>query len=335
VSIHRTSAKKETAAMDDRAFDNLTRIFGGARSRRQVLRRLGAGLAGALVGSVGLQRRAAACARDQDCGAQQYCETNGQCVCHEEFCRNVNGCCDEEQNCRTEQSEDFCGRDGGPCAQCSAIEVCMDLGESIECVCVREDNPCGSRNCGIAIDRCGNSHFCGEDGNTTDCPPGQTCDGDGICRCTNASCGAINGCCAADETCKTANSNNFCGKSGDPCTECTAPESCDSSGVCTGCEPEPKPCGKRKCGEVTDSCGNVVQCGPNDGACAKGGTTCCDGACVNIESNSNNCGGCGIACPSGTVCAACKGDCTAQPIATCCPKKEKTNCGGVCIKGRC
>jgi hypothetical protein len=318
--------------MDDRAFDNLVRLLGGARSRRQVLRRLGTGLAGALAGAVGLQQRAGAvaCTRDQDCGATQYCETNGQCVCHAELCRNTNGCCDEDQNCRTEQSEDFCGRDGSLCAQCSAIEVCQDTGESFACVCQREDNPCGSRQCGIVTDRCGNSHLCGADGNTADCPAGQTCDAEGVCHCTKASCGAINGCCASDETCKTANSNNFCGKSGDACAACTGLDTCDNSGVCA-CEPEANPCGNRECGEATDRCGNTVKCGPNNGDCANG-RGCCSGACVDLTTDKEHCGTCAASpCTATQVCSPCTGSCSGQDVARCCPTGKRTNCGGKCV----
>ncbi len=66
----------------NRRFDELTRSLARSVTRRKALRRLGTGLAGALLASLGLPPRAWAdktCATNADCGTGHLC-CSGVCV---------------------------------------------------------------------------------------------------------------------------------------------------------------------------------------------------------------------------------------------------------------
>lgn len=127
---------------------------------------------------------------------------------------------------------------------------------------------CHGKNCGEAVNACGDSVSCGE------CTPPQTCGGGGapnVCGgpgCTPTTCAAAGKNCGAID--------DGCGETA-PCGECRAPETCGGGGqanVC-GCRPDnAAACAEKNCGEAVNNCGQTVSCGECTApeTCGGGGT---------------------------------------------------------------
>ena len=65
--------KRGEAAMEDRRFDDLTKALAAPTTRRQALKRLGVGLAGALAGAFGLGRAEVAAQEESKCKPLGVC----------------------------------------------------------------------------------------------------------------------------------------------------------------------------------------------------------------------------------------------------------------------
>jgi hypothetical protein len=109
--------------MEHRRFDEIARQIGVGRSRRQVLKLLGGGLAAGLLGAARRDRAAA-----QTCGVLgDECTGNEDCcnglVCFEALCDNPSGLCMSDG--------EFCGSEGLECCEgltctndyCTATEL--------------------------------------------------------------------------------------------------------------------------------------------------------------------------------------------------------------------
>jgi hypothetical protein len=112
-------------------------------------------------------------------------------------------------------------------------------------------------------------------------------------------------------------------------------------GQCATCPQGPTRCegtacvcnsGLRNCSGVCTTCPSGGQCSGTNCVCPSGQTNC-GGTCVDLKTDPH-CGVCGTNCPDTSICAACKGDCTGQAVAQCCPTTKRTNCGGTCTNLR-
>jgi hypothetical protein len=284
--------------MDDRAFDNLARRLGGAGSRRQVVRRLGAGLAGALAGTIGVQRAA----RAQGCITPDDCEP---LECHATICDAACSCCTYAQ------LDDGTSCDGGIC--CGG--VCRPNGQC----CATGD--CSPETCQtVSCDT--DEHICRYSNQRTGtaCSTGGCCE-NGVCNKNKKPCGSecINqdACCTSSRpgclppACQTAT-----------CTSgtCTYQNASDGSGCEFG----------TCCGGACTTCPSGGQCTGTSCVCPSGQQTC-GGACTNVTTDEANCGRCGNQCADGSICAVCRGDCDGKAVAKCCPSTRRTNCSGVCV----
>nr|MBA2752910.1 hypothetical protein [Chloroflexia bacterium] len=111
--------------MDDQRFDELTRALAGARSRRQVIKNLAGGLAGAFAGALGLGANATA----QTGPGGSDCGNNGQSCTAQQCCGGFTCLVDG-----TSGTEKFCCPDGNVCGQCCLPAGGVCLGGR-ECTC--------------------------------------------------------------------------------------------------------------------------------------------------------------------------------------------------------
>jgi hypothetical protein len=147
------------------------------------------------------------------------------------------------------------------------------------------------------------------------CPAGSECSNDLCCPAGQVGCGAV--CCAAGQRCV----EGVCSSGGTGGNTDTGPSGCAAGqtlcgGACVDLQSDGKHCGA--CGKVCDS-GLFCSQGSCVEGCPPG-LTACGGGCVNLQSDRNNCGVCGRTCPSGQRCdigacvcpsglAACSGIC--------------------------
>ncbi len=251
--------------------------------RRESLKRLGAVLAGAIFGSLGLKQAVAG--RNSDpCKAFCRCRNKSQqsqCI---EACRACNndtshlyGNCGYFGCCNATVCEDNYGK------------YCTDLD--------RDPDNCG--NCGNACEPPGPYEyvFCVSGECQYVCEQGAVfCNGNcTLLEMDPDNCGACGNVCGG--------STPYC--SNGACTECSAGMTLCGN-TCTYLYYDNDNCG---------ACGNV--CGGSTPYCYQGGcTSCaggaiCNGLCTDVYWDSGNCGGCGNVCPPNTGCAwgTCEGLC--------------------------
>ena len=298
--------------MEERRFDDLTRVLGAATTRRQVLKGIVGGMLAAIAGRTvrpGLAEAAPAevCDRhkcEQEAGQVMVsCLGNCQRTFHRHGFGNPSrlagcklGCLSgwelEKQQCRTSPSG--CLTDACCNQQCVSLET--------------DPNNCGA---------CGNQ-----------CKPGHDCI-EGQCQCdegeTNCS-----GTCVDTET-----DNNNCGSCGTVCGDCETcqggecqPVECGADEICCqhhcvaqcgGGPPDPQTCECDPCNGQA----NGLSCGPQQ--------VCCDQLCTSEacpEGRMFDLGTCEcvctpITCPAGQT----QDFTTCQCVSVCTGQADGTNCG--------
>jgi hypothetical protein len=180
-------------------FDEMAKALAGGLTRRQALRKVGGGLAGALLASVGLGK--ASGATPMNCA--DYCKNfvgiqpgngnaYGQCVSN---CANciagggiacgADGCCTGDEVCTSEMICALpCVPDGGSCSEtsdcCDELRCCRGAngyGGGGVCVDVSSD-PSNCGDCGLECPRgaiCSGGRCVFPCGTTADCLAGQLC----------------------------------------------------------------------------------------------------------------------------------------------------------------
>lgn len=275
---------------DDEWLDDLARLAAGGLPRRAALRRLGGGLAAALLASLGLAEDAAAAPPGPPgpIQCQHPCPVPGRV--------NRFVCCPPGTvfNSRT------CTADG--CCRDARVYTSASTGQKKCC-------PDGRAGCG-----------------TICCPPGATCK-DGACVCPPLSGGVFglprtvcgDTCCATvgihaccDDQCVSLKTNSdHCGACG---AACPSGEAC-CAGKCADLDTDQKNCGE--CGRSCPATSSVCQRG--DCVCGPGHTPCGNGCCEQLNATCCS-GGCcpepdGVCCPDRT---------------TCCPRSIPVCCGPFC-----
>jgi hypothetical protein len=343
--------------MDGQSFDKLTKTFARGSSRRQVIKGLAGGIAGALSGVVGAGRISASggpcrpaghpceggqseqccqdvftlqCIAGSGQGAAERCCLPGSSVC------GTGGnaiCCPGEASCSgpicvCPNQREFCGF-----LCCPSGQVCTDA-ELGTCACTATSCPSGSVCCGGS---CVSGNCC----DATACNDGDVCTTD---TCVSNQCvhTAVANCChdatdcpASTDQCKVATcSANRCGfgnkADGTTCNDgdaCTQTDTCQA-GVCTGANPV-------VC-TASDQCHDAGTCDPATGLCSDpakaDGTACNDGtACTQTDT----CVG-GVCTGSNPVVCTASDQChnagTCDPVSGTCSNPAKTN-GTPCNDG--
>jgi hypothetical protein len=314
--------------MDDNRFDSLTRALGSGRSRRGVLKTLGAAALGAIglttVGEAAAAPPASKPSKPSKCyGDHSSCTNGKQCcsgTCTNRTCAPavpVDLCagktCDDGNECTTDScSGGVCSHNptsGAPCngglGTCDPSGTCkpgVACGPAMSCP--PPSSSCQINSCDVGTSICIIYNVAKD----TICDSGAgTCDGAGTCvypvdPCAGITCTPKSECLGA--YCDQGQCFDKAYGAGTPC----------SSGICDG---------KGAC--ISDPCAGVV-CTPNSDCTT---STCVQGACDNKPK------------PTGTPCSigTCDATGTCQPPATCggtcdamfpCPM----NCmcsGGVCV----
>ena len=263
-------------------WDEFSKSLAEPVPRRESLRRLGAVLAGAVLGPLGLQTALA----------------SGKDPC-KAFCRCRKG---KQQNaclaaCRA------CNNDPGRlCGSCGGY-VCCGSGRSCcgnyECRDLAND----VRNCGACNHDCWYGASANEEAACFDgacvyaCVEGTADCGDGTCtplQWDPDNCGACGHVCG--------DSTPVCDWG--TCWDCESFGLTTCSGLCTDVLSDSSNCGACgfACGGAAPYCSNG-ECIRGDEPCPGGGTRC-NGVCTNINFDTLNCGGCGIRCSGGeTTCS--------------------------------
>ena len=344
--------------MDGERFDEIAkRTWAASDSRRGVIKRLGAGLAAALAGTLSRERPAAAaprCSSDADCGGTACCIVEAVpgpyyrgCCERGQICDAFGHCCTQVLGCRPGlcgRHYDNCQYQDVNCGDCAPGQTCANG----TCVCTAESCPNGC--CLGAACRPGNTRdACGAPGGACQvCASGQPCIA-GVCRCTSNSCPS--GCCDVD-TCRSGDTDQFCGTRGQGCRTCGGRDTCGGGGVtgacgCTG-KTRQEACAGKTCGFVSDGCYFTFNCGDcapgqtcDNGTCTCSGCapgqTCVNGACAcTAESCPNGCclgadcqvGTAADACGApGGACQVCAGGQVCHHRRCCTPKSPAEACG--------
>lgn len=202
-------------------FDELAKALAGGISRREALRRVGGGLAGLFVASVGLGKAWAN-------GNEHEHENEEEDEICEEFCERVEEACEnqlhrefelEDENClrvcrgcRNSTTRVICCTSGGPVC-CAAGQRCQ--GGQCVAACVQQGGVCDSTHLCCANLKCAGGTclpFCPTSGNLAHT---------GQCVCVNTSPGSSQFLvCNANETCHHNGAQPLC---------CTAAGVCRSS----------------------------------------------------------------------------------------------------------
>ncbi|MHB8418473.1 MAG: hypothetical protein ACYDCL_10385 [Myxococcales bacterium] len=287
------------------------------------------------------QGRCVACSADAQCAAEDLDAGTGTSFCVTSDPANVNygtcvqclttaqcaaqgggqcypptGSCDQSQNC-IDGGAGFCADGGagpicdlasGECVECEQDADCADAGGLPYCdtgskTCVACLTPA---ECPVLIPGCFMG-ACGSCGNSSDCPPGQSCDpSSNTCLCAGAvPCG-----CTSAGDCKAAGLGNVCldGGGGPTCVGCLQDSDCTANdpgpfcldGNCVQCESFSQcPATELGCDSTTNTCGTCTfnaDCPPGDGC--------------QMDSMVPNCAGiCGLAgAPTDGGCVQCAGD---------------------------
>ena len=301
--------------MDGDRFDALTRALGAGRSRRGVLRGLGAAALGVVgLSRVGATRAASSNANLGNSVCAHWCTSvyppgpaRGQCV--SAAAQGGGACYTCGPAAPAGNGQQFCG---GICIpNCTAIDQCHVAG-----------------TCDPATQSCTNP--AAADGTTCNdnnaCTQTDTCQG-GVCVGSNpVVCTASDQCHmagACDPT--TGNCSNPTQPDNTPCNDGNL---CTTNDVCTGgvCAGTPVVC------TASDQCHVAGTCDPNSGQCsnpvAPAGTSCSDNnACTtnDICDGNGNCAGTAIDCSG--ACGVCGSWCSGGNCG-CCP--ETSTPGGAC-----
>jgi hypothetical protein len=302
--------------MDGTRFDALTKGLAKGLSRRAMLR----GLAGSLMGAVGLAAAGGADAQRGGLGCPEGSEKcRGQCLTPDAFQADPKNCgacgvrCEKCEVC----SGGACVSNGDPCCgvKCTGRSVC-DGGVCVPPPCSPR---CQGKECGD--DGCGGS--CGS------CPDGYLCRGNGKCACAESCGGSVCGVDSCGNSCGTCGIGQTCdgGQCVDPPTTTLEPVTTTPEPVTTTTTQAPAATTTEapttttstrpptSCPPGTDICdGQIVQCG--DGCfCALDltGDSICYGSawCADCSSNADcendPLGGPGALCmdASGPLCGEC------------------------------
>jgi stigma-specific protein Stig1 len=241
-------------------FDALTREAAAGLPRREVLRRLGLGLGGALLGAVGVAPAWAAkpSSGGGGCPSGQFaCPPGSRVHC----CPNGYTCCGGY--CA------YTGSDPNNCGGCG--HVCKNSYSCSNGVCCPSGyTGCGTSSCCASTQACVNGACCTTNSNT--CSP--------YSECCSQNCSSYSGtgiCCPTGQTncsgnCVNTNTdNNNCGGCGSSYA-CLQGYTCSNGACC--------PTGSTNCGG--GSCYNLLADPSNCGACGRtcsNGQTCVNGAC--------------------------------------------------------
>ena len=187
--------------MDNTRFDEITREFATGVPRRKVL----LGLLGGALGVVGVGQARADSPQRKCKQASRPCSFDTHC------CSGT--CCNHR------------------C--CGPGQICDGNGE---CACAPDNvAACGGRECGSAVNICGQTISCGT------CPSGETCNAAGACEgptvatCTASICGEVSTCATGCICATSISGEGVCVQIGHPglCAgTCTSDADCDG-GVCT------------------------------------------------------------------------------------------------------
>ena len=324
--------------MDGNKFDQLTRSLASGLSRRQMIKGLAGGAAGALGALVGARHEA---------GAEACREIRYPCEGGQECCPNL-GCVAASFE---GQSERCCPPGQSGCGlECCPIGSCCQSGN--QQICLTAGQCCTAATCPTPSNPCSTAGVCGEaniaDGTACDdgnaCTSGDTCQA-GVCTGgTETVCTALDQChdagtCdPATGVCSNPNAADGTGcDDGDACTQtdtyvsgayvganpvvCTAADQCHDVGACDA---------------ATGICSNPAKTNGtpcDDGLFCTSGDTCQNGACTGGASpcNAANCeicdeanGRCISKCPVGTQCDGngnCAIICTNRNNSVFCPSK--------------
>lgn len=299
--------------------------------RREALRKVGLGLIGALLASLGLGGRALAAPGGKPQGSVTGGTTQKQCT---DYCRRFSRKAERdrcEQVCGACSSTTrLCGTSGYDLVCCSGTccaGVCTTLAsDPSNCgACGRTCGyfpnvvtTCSNGVCGYACaegwadcDRAaangceaylvGDPNNCGACGHV--CPPGRFCCG-GVCVDTSSDAANCNGC---GYNCLDQEGKSFC-----------------CGGICSDLTSDNYNCGA--CGIVCPWSTPVCQ----GGTCVCPTNTWCNGACTDLSRDPNNCGACGHGCPDGYSCVDGVCGCTGTFCSGACVDTnwDALNCGG-------
>lgn len=311
--------------MDQKTFDQLTRLFSAAETRRAAVRSvLGTVLGGALVGKVA--DPAALDARSKRIRPGGHKKDRGDDAGPENGRRNDRkhgqgdstgrGSGSHEARFASE-AKDRKGRKGKSKGKGKNKKECARAGQAPE-----RDRRCCK---GLVRDAAG---LCAE--RSTLPPPPDSCIG-GNCPNPTPSCASTCSGCCQGEICRTDTGGDVCGLNGEPCTICRCEFEecnggcCDRGQICcanqcvTGTCCETSDCASQTCESkacIDHRCQYSRITGQTDGTC---NTICCNGAC----------------CPDGVTTCTEAGDCGECVVPANCPRPT-TDCrvatcqGGVC-----
>lgn len=283
--------------MDARYFDALTRTLSTVGSRRHLLRFCATvpvlgGLFALLVlddTEAGGRRKRHKLRHKKNHRNSKGRRGNGKKKCkHEPVSQTCSGTCGSViNNCKTSV-------DCGSCACNPTCETCF--------TCQEGPNAIGA----CVVDPAQQGETCGD--------PGQVCQPDGACACTDTTCSdcttcgpdgfcvPCDDCCDGDGVCQPGMTNAACGSG--TCDICTGQEQCQSqSCVCvplTTCPAEDE------CGTVSDGCSGQLDCG----VCSVSDKPfCLDNSCVECRTSDD--------CEVGLVC-----DTTSHVCRSCTSRNE-------------
>lgn len=284
--------------MDGRQIDAIARALAHGRSRRDLLRSAGAGLAGTALFS----GRAASAAPDR-CAVYCADQPGPRKASCKQACQHCAG--DVSRVCQTPTAFVCVDTQTDP-QNCGACGVVCPSGTTCEggtCACDRGCETAG--NCQVGGVSCGQAGF--------GCVVVETTSE--ACFCADVQIGGFPTC-ATDQDCLDffgPDSGAVCQSMqtwdcgcGEPrpnwCQRpCPVPLECppgqtDCGGTCVDVQSDPVNCG---------GCGNYCPTGRcAQGACAcPDGLTDCGGSCVDLQADPNNCGACFVGCEEGADCA--------------------------------
>ncbi len=310
--------------MDGHSFDNITKAFATAKSRRQAIKAIAAGVAGGALSLIGVSKAAGRqcreigdqCRSNAEC-CHRYCDSvSSTCLCPAGLTCNPSGQCREPgDNCRANADccLGVCTTDTFQCACPSGVPGCSDSGQCREV----------GDNCSASAECC--SGFCDSTFHCGTCPPAtELCRGSCIPLCQTTNPCAISVCSALTGQCELlpANRGAVCRPAA---SECDLPEAC--TGATIECPSDQFTPTGTPCTSDDNPCTNDVCNG--QGACTHPPLA----AGVPCSSDNNEC--------TADVCNA-TGQCTHPPLSNTPCGTGQTCCNGVCcaagtgcVNGRC
>lgn len=273
-------------------FDELAKTLAGGGpeepgvSRRDALRRVGLGLVGAVLGSLGIEPAWAA--KGGNGGNPGNGGSGGNSPCGV-YCRSS----------ATKAERDRCLQ---VCQSCSSVSLLCGSGYNTVCT----DRATDPRNCGACGHNCGSppnvSVTCVNGNCQYVCYPGYAdCDTSRTNGCEAYLATDVNNCGGCGIVC--AGSTPYCVDGA--CAPCPDPSLTPCNGVCVDTNWNPNNCGA--CGIVCS--GDTPYCsGGSCGPCPDGMVQC-GSTCVDPNWDDNNCGGCGVACDTANGLVCCYGAC--------------------------